>query len=273
MMGMNYWTQSKENIFVAAHRGWSQLYPENTMIAFEKALEIGVDQLETDIRVTKDGELILIHDNTVDRTTNKTGFVYDYTLEEIKKLDAGGWMGECFRGTQIPTFIEFMELVKDHPTITLDIELKEYPEVNEARALDVCDRVLKIIDEYGFTDRVVINSWSPKLNEYIFRKYGKKYRQHVYWPASCMTTECEIDPYSYGYCVCLFAIDGVKGNRGMGTKENCADIIARGCRPWAPASVKNENRVDAVIEAGYELITCNNPDHILALLREKGKHK
>lgn len=271
---MNYWTQSKDNIFVAAHRGWSELYPENTMIAFEKALEIGVDQLETDVRVTKDGRLVLIHDNTVDRTTNKTGRVCDYTLAELKQLDAGGWKGEQFRGTQIPTFIEFMELVKDHPTITLDVELKEYPtEGWEETAYDVCDRVLKIIDDYGFTDRVVINTWSPKLNEYIFQKYGKKYRQHVYWPASCMTTECEINPYSYGYCACLFAIDGVKGNRGMGTKQDCQDMIARGCRPWAPASVKNECRVKEVIESGYELITCNNPDHILALLREMNKHQ
>ncbi len=270
---MNYWTQSNDNIFVAAHRGWSELYPENTMIAFEKALEIGVDQLETDVNVTKDGHLVLIHDGTVDRTTDKDGKVCDYTLEELKKLDAGGWKAEAFRGTKIPTLIEFMELVKDHPTITLDIELKEYPEVNEDRAIYCCDETLKIIDQYGFTERVVINSWSPKLNEYIFRKYGKKYRQHVYWPPHCMTTECEIDPYSYGYCACLFAIDGVKGNRRIGTKENCEEVLAQGCRPWAPTYVTNSSRVDKAIDAGFELITCNNPDHILALLREKGKHK
>ena len=78
---MNYWTQSKDNIFVAAHRGWSDMYPENTMIAFEKAIELGVDQLETDVRITKDGALVLIHDKTVDRTTDGTGFVRDYTLE------------------------------------------------------------------------------------------------------------------------------------------------------------------------------------------------
>lgn len=271
---MNYWTQSKDNIFVAAHRGWSELYPENTIPAFKAALDIGVDQLETDVRVTKDGQLVLIHDKTVDRTTNKAGLVCDYTLSELLKMDAGGWKGEQFRGTKIPTFIEFMELVKDHPTITLDVELKEYPENgHEQIAYDVCDRVLRIIDDYGFTDRVVINSWSPKLNEYIFTKYGKKYRQHVYWPASCMTTGYEIDPYSYGYCACMFAIDGVKGARGMGTKEDCSEMIARGCHPWAPSSVKNEQLVDAVIDAGYELITCNNPDHVLALLREKNKHK
>ena len=79
---MNYWTQSAQNIFVAAHRGWSEKYPENTMLAFQKAIEIGVDQLETDVRITKDGELGLIHDPVVDRTTNGTGKVCEMTLTE-----------------------------------------------------------------------------------------------------------------------------------------------------------------------------------------------
>ena len=270
---MNYWTQSKDNIFVAAHRGWSERYPENTMPAFIAALEIGVDQLETDVHITKDGQLVLIHDRTVDRTTNGSGFVREYTLEQLRQLDAGSWKGQQFTGTKIPTFIELMELVKDHPTLTLDVELKDYPEDVEELAFQVCDQVLKIIDDYGFTDRIVLNTWSSRLNEYIFTKYGKKYRQHVYWPASVMKSECRIDPYSYAYCVCLFGKAGVPGNRGMGTKEECAEMITRGCRPWAPASVKNEELVDAVIDAEYELITCNNPDHILDLLRKKNKHK
>lgn len=270
---MNYWTQSNDNIFVAAHRGWSELYPENTMPAFVAALDLGVDQLETDVRITKDGELVLIHDETVDRTTNGTGLVCDYTFEQLRQLDAGSWKGEQFTGTQIPTLIEFMELVKDHPTITLDVELKEYPEFKGTLAHEVCDRILKIIDDYGFTDRVVLNSWSPRLNEYIFKTYGKKYRQHVYWPASCMKSECEIDPYSYAYCSCMYAHDAVPGNRRIGSKQDCADMIARGCRPWAPTYAKNEAVVDHAIDAGFELITCDNPGLILKLLREKGRHK
>ena len=124
---MNYWKQSSENIFVAAHRGWRSKYPENTMAAFRAAVELGVDQVETDVRVTKDGELVLIHDAEVDRTTNGTGKVCEKTLAELETLDAGSWKSAEFAGEKIPTFIEFMELVKDHPTITLDIELKEYP--------------------------------------------------------------------------------------------------------------------------------------------------
>ena len=87
---MNYWSQSTDNIYVAAHRGWSSKYPENTMIAFEKAIELNVDQLEIDIRVSKYNELVIIHDQTVDRTTNGTGKVNEYTLEEILRLGFSG---------------------------------------------------------------------------------------------------------------------------------------------------------------------------------------
>ena len=86
---MNYWTESKDNIYVAAHRGWSTLYPENTLLAFKKSIEIGVDQIETDVRITRDGELVCIHDATVDRTTNGTGLVRELTLTQLKLLDAG----------------------------------------------------------------------------------------------------------------------------------------------------------------------------------------
>ena len=106
---MNYWTQSKDNIYVAAHRGWSTVYPENTLLAFKKAIEIGVDQIETDVRITRDGELVCIHDATVDRTTNGTGKVCDKLLSELKTLDAGSWKGAEFAGERIPTFIEFLD--------------------------------------------------------------------------------------------------------------------------------------------------------------------
>ena len=106
---MNYWKQSTDNIYVAAHRGWSEKYPENTMLAFREAIKLGVDQVETDIRLTKDQELVLIHDGKVDRTTNGTGKVCDMTLAELKSLDAGSWKGEEFTGSRIPTLVEFLK--------------------------------------------------------------------------------------------------------------------------------------------------------------------
>ena len=267
---MNYWTQSKTNIYVAAHRGWCEKYPENTMPAFEAALAIGVDQIETDVRVTRDGELVLIHDAAVDRTTNGTGLVRAKLLAELRALDAGIHKGEEFRGTQIPTLTELMELVKDHPTLTLDLELKEYPTPGyEAVAFDVCDRVLAIVDAYGFTDRVVINTFSGALHEYIVDKYGGKYRRHVYYPISGLGRVTR-NPYEGAYCCCMFR--ALYSELNMATPEEFARMAEMGVQPWAGACVRDEAGVDRAIECGAPLITCNNPDVILDLLRKKGYH-
>ncbi len=264
---MNYWTQNEKNIFVAAHRGWRSRYPENTMEAFRAALELGVDQIETDIRITKDGELVLIHDDTVNRTTNGNGKVCEMTFAELRALDAGSKQNPCFAGAKIPLLTELLELVKNHPSITLDLELKEYPTENrENIAYEVCDRVLALVDRYGFTDRVVMNSFSGKLNEYIYLKYGKKYRQHVFFPREALG-ECRIDPYSYAYCACMF------GSPYMAKKEAFDHIRACGVQPWAGAAVKDEKGVDNAIANGAVLITCDNPDEILSLLRERGYHQ
>ncbi len=260
----NLWTQSEDNIFVAAHRGWCEKYPENTMIAFQKAAELGVDQIEMDIRVTKDGQLVVIHDETVDRTTNGTGKVCDFTLEELRKLDAGIKKGQEFAGAKIPTFVEFLEFVKNLPDMTVDFEFKEYNKEGPLNAYyaELCDRTLALIEDYELTDRCVINSFGGNIHQYIQEKYGNRYRHHVFYPESCMPA-LNRDPYEYAYCCCVF------------DKEKAAFDRMRsyGVQPWAGASVKNAETVDWAIEMGAVLITCNNPDVVLDLLRKRGKHQ
>ena len=94
-----------------AHRGVSTDAPENTMAAFRAAVELGVDQIETDIRVSRDGELVLIHDATVDRTTNGSGRVDSMTLEELRSLDAGSWKGAEFAGERSQRLKNFLSLI------------------------------------------------------------------------------------------------------------------------------------------------------------------
>lgn len=260
---MNYWTQSKSNIFVAAHRGWSSVYPENTMLAFRKAAELHVDQIETDVRVTADGELVIMHDALVDRTTDGVGRVDEKTLAEIRALDAGIWKGSEFAGEKVPTFTEFLEFAQTLPNMTFDIELKEYPTAGrEELAYSVCDRVLALLDEYGMTERSVNNTFSGKLHEYIHHNYGEKYKLHVYYPISCLGTDLTLFPYQYAYCCCVFSDE----------KSDYEYIERCGVQPWAGASVKDEKTVDLAIANGAELITCNNPDVVLELLRQKGYH-
>ena len=266
--------QAEHTIFVAAHRGWSSRYPENTMEAFRGAVSLGVDQIETDVRITKDGELVIIHDAEVDRTTNGSGKVNSFTLSELKKLDAGKIRNMEGQGYRIPTFEEFVEYMKTLPDMTLDIELKEYPEKgNEAVAYEVCDRVLQALDDAGYADRMVVNTFSGKLQEYIQEHYGSKFRRHIYFPISYLRKGMTRDPYQSGaYCCCVFRTKWTD-EANIGSKEDCDFIRSCGIHPWAGSAVKDARTVDVAIANGYELITCNNPDEVLRLLREKGYHK
>ncbi|HOO56250.1 MAG TPA: glycerophosphodiester phosphodiesterase family protein [bacterium] len=104
-----------------AHRGATEFAPENTIPSFEKAIEIGFDYVEIDVRYTKDGIPVLMHDPAVDRTTDGTGKVADMTLEELKKLDAGAKYGDgSFKGTPVPTLEEVLIALKGRMGIYLD---------------------------------------------------------------------------------------------------------------------------------------------------------
>ena len=105
-----------------AHRGFSGKYPENTLLAFSKAIEEGVDGIENDVHLTKDGVLVVMHDELVDRTTNGKGYIKDKTYEELAQLDAS-YIFKEYGPQKVPTLREYLELVKDTDIIT-NIELK-----------------------------------------------------------------------------------------------------------------------------------------------------
>lgn len=110
----------KNKIAVIAHRGASALAPENTLAGVRKAIAIGADFVEVDVRETRDGHLICMHDSTLDRTTDGQGRVEDRTLEYIRGLDAGSWFSDRFAGDRVPTFDEVLEVSRGKINIYLD---------------------------------------------------------------------------------------------------------------------------------------------------------
>jgi glycerophosphoryl diester phosphodiesterase len=160
------WTESAPRLLeVHAHRGGAGLAPENTLAAFRKGLELGVDALEMDLHVSRDGELIVIHDETLDRTTDGRGHIADFTLEELKRRDAGAKFSPAFRGERIPTLREVIALVKasGDARIRLDLEIK-FGEGQEGKPEDFEERVLEVLRQSGFVERVnVISFHHPSL--------------------------------------------------------------------------------------------------------------
>ncbi len=138
-----------------AHRGFSGKFPENTLLAFEKAIEAGADGAELDVQLTKDGEVVIIHDETIDRTTNGKGYVVDYTYEELSKFDASYIYTGKLGFNKIPTLREYFELVKNLDFMT-NIELKTG--INEYLGIE--EKVYNLIKEYKLEKRVIISSFN-----------------------------------------------------------------------------------------------------------------
>lgn len=178
-----------------AHRGASGYAPENTLMSFQKAIDMKADGIELDIQMTKDGQIVVIHDEMIDRTSNGKGWVKDYTFEELRKLDFNQQFPELGL-TQIPTMREVFELIK--PTnLVIDIEIKTgivfYP-IEEA--------ILALTKEYGMEERVIYSSFNhltmKKLHEldpstkvgFLYAdgtidmpEYGKKHGANALHPA------------------------------------------------------------------------------------------
>lgn len=131
---------------IYAHRGASGYAPENTFAAFDRALEMPIDGIETDIRATRDGVLVLLHDATVDRTTNGNGAVADITLAELEQLDAGSRFAAAFAGQRIPTLAAFLDRYADGTRFWLEIKA---PGVEPALAAMIGERQLH--DRVQFT--------------------------------------------------------------------------------------------------------------------------
>lgn len=142
-----------EPAFVAGHRGDRADAPENTMPAFEAAFASGLRVVETDVQLTADGHPVLLHDPTVDRTTNGTGNIADLTLEQVEALDAGSWYSKEFAGTRIPRLEQFLDLLAATPSATALVELKEYWSRDQIRG------ILADISLRGVQDRIVFASF------------------------------------------------------------------------------------------------------------------
>lgn len=107
---------------IIAHRGYSAVAPENTLAAYRAAIEAGAPAAECDVRCTRDGEVILLHDATLDRTTDGEGEVAEVTLAEVREVDAGSWKGAGFRGERIPTLRECLALTKGKLQLVVEIK-------------------------------------------------------------------------------------------------------------------------------------------------------
>ena len=147
------------SVKVIAHRGACKVAPQNTMPAFEKGLELNVDGFETDVHLTADGVPVLCHDYEIEETSDGHGTITSMTLDELRQFDFGGYFGEDFKGTPIPTLDEFLTLCEDDSVEVMNIEIKPSKEND----MTVVHKTIEAVKAHGLFDKLLISSFSAKM--------------------------------------------------------------------------------------------------------------
>ncbi|RFB35919.1 glycerophosphodiester phosphodiesterase [Brevibacillus sp. VP] len=145
--------------YCMAHRGWSGRAPENTMAAIKLGLaEPGIQAIEVDVQLSKDGIPVLIHDFTLDRTTNGSGLVKDHTFEQLREWSAGSWFAEEFSNEQIPALEELFQAASQH-TCRLNVELKTAGNLYPLLA----EKVVELVEAYELATQVCLTSFDHEI--------------------------------------------------------------------------------------------------------------
>lgn len=233
-----------------AHRGATGYAPENTIAAFDLAVEMKADYIEIDVQRSKDGELVLIHDTTVDRTTDGTGKVGDLTFEQLRSLDAGSWFGEQFEGEKIPTFDEILD--RYHGKVGILVEMKSpelYPGIEEQVAEELKERNLDkpqnekiIIQSFNFDSMKKMDKLLPKVPIGVLTSN----RAHT-TPEALQEFSTYADWFNPSY--------------GIVTKELVNQVHSLGMQigSW---TVRSQEAADFLFEMGVDAIITDYPDYV-----------
>ncbi len=283
-------------IDVIAHRGASAYAPENTLAAFRLGHEMGADWFELDCRLSKDGEVVLMHDAKLERTTNGTGLVDACTLEELKALDAGAWKDAHFAGESVPTLAEALDFAKNRIGIYIEIKSIDDDSALEQRLLalaegqerllpDLAREVMALIDASGSRNALLTRQVLELIRE---RRMMKQVLICSFSPVACAVALIEAPDVQVAfigssdknhperwerYLIGARLLNPPVLNIGHPalTEEIVAELHRDG-RILGAWTVDEEADTQRLAEWGVDAITSNRPDLCLEVLRKLGKH-
>ncbi|OQB40048.1 MAG: Glycerophosphoryl diester phosphodiesterase [Candidatus Latescibacteria bacterium ADurb.Bin168] len=224
--------------WVIAHRGFSGEYPENTMAAFRAAVALGVDAIEIDVHLSRDGHVVIMHDAKLDRTTDATGALAEHTLEEIKRVDAGSKKGVQFAGERVPAFAEMLAEI----SLPVMCEIKDQGE-------DIVRETARVVKAAGAEDRVIIACFDDATLQWAAEHLPGCERLALGQPTAERIKTAHINAPSFEQADEAFvkAVHEADGAVWLWTVDD-------------PADIRN------VIALGVDGIISNYPDRVLAAL-------
>lgn len=244
---------------VYGHRGASGYAPENTMEAFQMAIEMGADAIELDVQLTKDEQLVIFHDNKMQRTarwadgTPVTGQVREYTLEQIQQMEVGSWKSEEYKGAKIPTMEQVYQWMQQNEA-EVNIEIK-VPDGGYRKMLT--EKTLEMAKAYGVEERLIISSFChPALVD--------SHSQSPAIPTGILYSETLYRPEEYAVIV---GAEALHPHFLQINAESVQACHAKGkiVNVWTP---NTEEELTACIQMGVDGIITNYPDRALALLAQ-----
>lgn len=268
---LNLENSKNKEVIVVAHRGDWRNAPENSLQAIKNCIEMGVDMVEIDVRETKDGELVLMHDETIDRTTKASGYVKDWTLDSLKTLRLIDGLG-VETNHQIPTLEEALLVAKGKILVNLDKSYK------------IFGKCYAIMEKTGTLDQVVIKG--KKTREQVESEFGE-YLDKVYFmpilPLPDSSARKTVDDYLDNHLPVAFEF--VVPQDTIGLIGYFDDIRAKGASVWVNALWAHHNGghddekaaqdpkvYDWFIDNHVDIIQTDRPQLLLNYLREKGLH-
>lgn len=246
---------------VISHRGANKLAPQNTIPAFEKSLEIGVDGFETDVHMSSDGVPVVCHNYTIDETSNGQGKISEMTLEQLRSYDFGSYFDEKYKGTPLPTLEEFLTLCETADIEIMNIELKTPLDGEKG----MVEKTISAVKEHGLFDKLLISSFSPELLVECKRIDPKCKTGFLYSPDRKICYEKMI----FGYLDFAKEIgaDYLHPHFSMVTKHYVKKLHANGIgvNPW---TVDKENIALRMLRCGIDGIITDVPDMINSIIEK-----
>lgn len=242
-------------VAVIAHRGASAYCPENTLPSFEAAVELGADMVELDVRLSRDGEVIVFHDATLERCTNGRGRTADHSLKELKRLDAGSWFDRRFAGTRIPTLEEVLALCRG--SIGVNIEIKKEAAADGVDG-GIEERCLEIVNRGCRAERVMFSSFEPQ----VLRRLRQASRDI---PVAVLYDKTMYGSGMPSEITARYKADAFNCDRSELDGAWLADLHGHGI-PVHVYTVDDEKEMNRFIRAGVDGIFTNRPDVLRKLV-------
>lgn len=250
------YNDNNDGFTVIAHRGASDYYPENTMAAFEASVDMQAEMIELDVVLSKDGVPVVIHDARLNRTTDGTGMVSDYTVNELKERDAGSWFNSTFAGERLPTLEEVLQFAAG--TIALNIEIKT-ESVTDQVTNGIEEKSLNLVKEYDMDNHVLFSSFDYRAVAHL-----KALAPNM--PVAILYNKSQSNGLLPSELLDKYDADAFNCSYGQLTRRRLTDIKKHEI-PVFIYTINEKRKMKKLIRSGVSGIFTNKPDVLRDVIR------